>query len=145
MYHYYSPPGSDFLIEVSSEISAALSRAYAGYEYCGLVRLAFGDGRTSPERSASVRLVDLVGEGGGALWSLLKTGERRDRYASLVSRARMQLPARVASGGVETVVLSVPLAPLETTVAQDRRYAVIEIDRRTSTGTGSSRSWFPGR
>ena len=85
---------------------------------------------TSPERKPAVRLVDLIGDGGGALWSLLETGARRDEYADLVARARMQLPARTVSGGLETIVFSVPLEPLNAAIAQDRRFAIVEIDRQ---------------
>jgi two-component sensor histidine kinase len=130
VYQYYSPPGADLIIEVSSRIDSALRNLYSEYDYRELVKLAFGEKSSDSIFKASVRLVDLVGESGGMYWSLLEVGMRRSEYADLIDLARKNLPARSTEGWIETVAFPVPLPTLDTTVVHDRRFAIIEIDRK---------------
>ncbi len=130
VYQYYGPLGRDFLIEVSTRIDASVSQLYPQYGYKGLAQVAFNPEYAGPDAGKYVRLVDLVGQTGETLWSLIGIGERRDQYAGMAARAYISEPARMTRGGIETVVVSVPLEARGTDVVHDKRFAIIEIDRR---------------
>lgn len=126
VYQYFGPIDRDYLIEVSTPIGGHVSRLYGEFGYNGLVALAFGTGGDG----RFVRLVDLIGEAGGALWSFTEIGRKRSEYADLVAAARSGLSARRSMGGIETALMPVSLDYRNTAVVHDRRFAVVEIDRR---------------
>jgi two-component sensor histidine kinase len=130
VYQYYGPAGSDVLIEVSTRISAQFTRYFGGKSYDELIKRAFSADVASSGEKASIRMVDLLGESGDTLWSLIEEGERRNEYASLVAMKDAGRSARTRKAGIETVLFSVPLESRSSPVVHNRRFAVVEIDLR---------------
>jgi two-component sensor histidine kinase len=154
-YHYYSPPGSDILIEVSVSLRDAMSETGSGDydEFLKIVLVGGTEGLTSgagdskrtsrsflnipglavPSYAGSgqrslVRIADLVGMSGGTVWSFAHEGRERPELMPLVAEASERDTAQVTRDGLQTLVLKLTSAGDSNEVAGERRYAVLELD-----------------
>jgi signal transduction histidine kinase len=85
-YQYFSPRGSQYIIEVSTRLDDAVARSFPGLGYDDLVGMAFG-GLGSSGPAPLARIVDLVEVQGISTWSLFQRKVDGSQYASLLARA----------------------------------------------------------
>jgi len=135
-YHYYSPPGSDILIEVSTSLRASMAGSGAG-GYEGFLDLFLGgiDGRAnqagaqpSGRRRPLVLVTDLVGLVGGRVWSFVREGVDRPELYWLAAIAQAEGTASDRRGLVETLVIQLDGIGDEDEIGGERRFAVLEVD-----------------
>jgi signal transduction histidine kinase len=85
-FQYLSPAGSDYTVEVSSNIERSFAEAHSGLAYSGFMDLLFRpffnrrEGRT-------IRKLDVVFQDGGSYWSLVRPGEKRNLDPALIEKA----------------------------------------------------------
>jgi Signal transduction histidine kinase len=107
-YQYYSPKGSDFIIEISISLEDSVKRSFPNLGYGDFVDFAFGG---SKEGSSSLaRIVDLVSKSGISSWSLFQEKTDRTKYSALIAKAERGEAAvesdRNAMRRVRTISLS---------------------------------------
>jgi signal transduction histidine kinase len=87
-YQYFSPKGSDFIIEVSTRLDQAVERSLPKLGYDGFMSLANDALGVSADAKPLARIVDIVGSRDASSWSLFQNGIGPSPYAYLVARAR---------------------------------------------------------
>jgi len=88
-YQYFGPPGSAYLIEVSTRIEEALPRSTPGLGYDDLVAKVFGVSDQVATKSIA-RIVDLISVQPKSIWSLFRRGELDRVYAPIIARVRSE-------------------------------------------------------
>ncbi len=126
-YHYYSPPGSDILIEASMGLRDAMDATGPG-RYDEFLSLVPAGAATGGGARPLARVVDLVGLSGGVVWSFAREGQSRPDLLPLVAEAREKGTATRTRGLVETLVLRSTPTSSTGLVAGERRFSAIEVD-----------------
>ena len=136
-YHYYSPKGSDLIIEVSKSLRDSVKENYQGnsaMSYDELLALLVGGRAESGSRASTnaprhlVRLDDLVGLAGGMVWSFSREGTSKPELVPLVADAAERGSSSVVRGRVETIVLHMGEPHPGSEVAGARYFAILEVD-----------------
>lgn len=126
-YQYFSPAGSDMIIEVSTTLEAAMAAAGGGMGFQDLVR--FMHVGTAPGADGVASLVDFIGLTGDACWSISGDGKRADGFLDAAREAERRGIFRERSGSTELLVVPFAFKQLDFSIGNTKRFAVIEIDR----------------
>jgi signal transduction histidine kinase len=129
-YQYFSPKGSDYLIEISTRLDDAIGRNYPGLDYTGLVALAFGSLSGDEGSRPLARIVDLIAVRGISTWSLFEKRIDQSRYAGLVAASMMGKSAENRGRYSTILVKPIKLAEGAPAEGDTTYYAVFEIDLR---------------
>lgn len=85
-YQYYSPPGSEYIFEVSCRLDTAFAGAYNGLGYGEFIRLNFSPYLEKGKAGAAVAF-DVINYSGQGSWSLIRPGTKRSIDPSIVREA----------------------------------------------------------
>lgn len=85
-FQYLSPVGSDYTIEVSSDIEHGFADAHSGLSYSDFMDLLFRSFFNRHE-GRMIRRLDVIFQDGGSYWSLVRPGEKRNLDPSLIEKA----------------------------------------------------------
>lgn len=128
-YQYYSAPGSDFLIETSTTLRAAVQRFYQETDYDKLLSRLLITEQSEESSGSLVRIKDFLVHNGSMCWSLYREGTRRDDLFPLVLKAREEMQAIDRQGSREIRVILMPQTDSPVLLIQTDRFGVLEIDR----------------
>lgn len=125
-YQYYSPAGSDLVIEVSTTLEDALAAGHDGMDFQDLIRfLRVG---SMPGAAGVATLSDFIGVTGDACWSICG-GTRTDELLGAAREAERRGIYRERRGSTELMVVPFAFRQLDFSIGNTRRFGVIEIDR----------------
>lgn len=128
IYQYYSPPGSDILLEVSIRIRDLFQLSYPEHDYRSYSNMTMRlDPETEPG-SVPLEVVDVVVKSGTNLWSVLNEGLKRNEFLDLCEKAGTARIARRLDGDTELVVLPLAQSRDGTDLPVAFRYAIIRVD-----------------
>jgi len=127
-YQYYSPKGSDIILEASIEAERAFGGSYEGLGFRDLVGLAFPDAGARARPGKIYRIVDLLYSAAGHPASMLGIPLGGGPKEELFRRAMGGLPAKARRGGVETSLLPLFVSPRGPDFEDIRYWAVLEYD-----------------
>ena len=98
-YQYLGPVGSDYLIEVSSNIERGFADAHSGLAYSGFMDLLFRPFFNRRE-GRMIRKLDVIFKDGGSYWSLVRPGEKRNVDPALIEQAVRDGESMARSGNL---------------------------------------------
>lgn len=126
-YQYYSPKGSDFIIEVSTRLDRAVERSLPKLGYDGFMSLASDALGASASAKPLARIVDIVGSRGESTWSIFQDGVGQSRFASLAARAKKGEEVVEDRGSKLTSVKEINFSTL-VDFRDSRYFVVFEVD-----------------
>jgi len=85
-FQYLSLAGSNYIIEVSSNIERNFAAAHSGLAYSGFMDLLFRPFFNRRE-GRMIRNLDVIFQDGGSYWSLVRPGEKRHLDPALIEKA----------------------------------------------------------
>jgi signal transduction histidine kinase len=127
-YQYYSPKGSDFIIEVSTRLDDGVARSFPGFSYGDLVDLAFSSSGGTQGAKPLARIIDLVSVQGISTWSLFQQKADQSKYAALVAAAERGEEATAYGRTTMTTVKPIKLAKGLADFGESSYFAVFELD-----------------
>lgn len=98
-YQYLGPAGSDYTIEVSSNIEHGFADSHSGLSYSGFMDLLFRPFFNRRE-GRMIRKLDVIFQDGGAYWSLVRPGEKRNLAPALIAKATREGESQGRSGNL---------------------------------------------